>query len=194
MKLFEIGLGCNFNASSVELWKSLLNDRDELWMGEINEKCIKDYKDRGRLEGMNVLEGDQTEPGSIQHWAQLIGPNIDIIIDDGCHQNNAISNTFFGMWDSLVPGGLYFIEDMVDLSRSYKDKFGNFFLNYLDSWNRQLSLWASFDGLEALAPPFLLPSRLKWIFCQAEACVFAKCDSEETSNCAKSRKQENRKR
>ena len=184
VKFFEIGLGCNFNASSVGLWKSLLNSRDEIWMAELSHRCIENYKASGQLDGINVVEGDQGEVGTIKEWAKIIGPNIDVIVDDGSHQNHAISNTFHGLWESLAPGGLYFVEDMVLLNHSYKDKYGSFFLDYIASWNRQLALWGSFQGKESLDEPFPLPHRLKWVFCQAEACVFAKCSLEDTSICA----------
>lgn len=187
IKLFEIGLGCNFNASSITLWKSLLHKKDEIWIGELSRECIEDYKARGQLDGINIVEGDQGEVGTIKEWVKTIGPNIDVIIDDGSHQNHAISNTFHGFWESLAPGGLYFIEDMVLLSHSHKDQFGSFFLDYIASWNKQLMLWGSFIDREKneikLTPPFLIPSRLKWIFCQTEACVLAKCSLEDTNNC-----------
>lgn len=184
IKMFEIGLGCNFNASSLTLWKPLLHDQDELWMGELSHHCVEDFRKNGRLEGVNIVEGDQNDFNTLKKWAQTIGPNIDIIIDDGSHQNNAICNTFHEFWNALAPGGYYFVEDLVLLKHSAADKYGHYLLEYIDKWNQQLGLWGSFEDRKSLPAPFQLPSRLKWIFCQAEACVFAKCAAEESANCA----------
>lgn len=62
LKFLEIGLGCNMeypSGASVALWKQLFGDKVELWEADYDESCVRAAKSAGKLNGINVLTGDQ---------------------------------------------------------------------------------------------------------------------------------------
>ena len=45
-------------------------------------------------------------------WVLGISARVQLMIDDGGHQNCQIMTTFLKLWPLLRPGGLYFLEGM----------------------------------------------------------------------------------
>lgn len=64
--------------------------------------------------------GSQTDPKFLTEVIKVTGP-LDIIIDDGSHNNQDVIETFHILFQSLVDGGMYVIEDT---QTSYWDEFG----------------------------------------------------------------------
>lgn len=61
-------------------------------------------------ERIHVVIGDQTSRSVLDKATRLV-PSVDIIIDDGSHQNNLTIATFEYLFQYLRAGGVYVIED-----------------------------------------------------------------------------------
>lgn len=54
---------------------------------------------------------DQRNRDQWQHFIDVVR-QVDIVIDDGCHNADAHKTTFECLWPILNPGGMYIIEDV----------------------------------------------------------------------------------
>jgi hypothetical protein len=184
IKFLEIGLGCNMEygpGASVKLWKRLFGTGAEIWEAEANSECVEKYQKTGDLDGINVLIGDQLDFSDLKSWVNISGGRFDVILDDGGHHSDHILNALTGLWDQLNPGGLYFLEDLhVQTTKEYKKDGYPAPVSVIQSWIEFLLVTHSPDHPPTTAyhsellkrfPP---PSKLKWIFCQMEACVLGK--------------------
>lgn len=174
MKMLEIGLGCDMNyepGASVALWRTLF-PKARLWEAEYNASCVELATQQGKLDGFNVLVGDQGNNKTLDTWIEKSGGEFDVIIDDGGHHNCQIMASFIKLWPTLKPGGLYFIEDLyVGKWRGYKTYTtascarSFVFSNKLKEWLEDLIYQGGYGSR-------------KWdvhfMFCQAEACVLGK--------------------
>lgn len=169
-KLLEIGLGCGVPygvGASIPVWNKVL-PLAEIWVAEFDAACAKQWKDARSSGHAKVLVGDQEKVGDIERWVQESGGKFDIIVDDGGHKNSNILNTILGLWKSLNPGGLYFIEDLhVGRRPSYFGSTQHIMSDVIQGWVHAL-LMPNPDI------PIPLPFGVKFIFCQAEACVIGK--------------------
>jgi len=178
MKFLEIGLGCNMGygpGASVKIWKKLF-PKANLWEAEYVKECVDKAQQKGQLEGINVLLGDQGDLATLDSWIETSGGKFDIIIDDGGHHNCQIINSFEKLWPQLLPGGYYFIEDLhVGRSRPFQvasDQCTNVpFHEYLVDWQKHL-IYLTFS--KAGEWKHKLPEDLEFVHCQAEACVLHK--------------------
>ncbi|KAL7537659.1 hypothetical protein ACHAXR_007984 [Thalassiosira sp. AJA248-18] len=174
MKMLEIGLGCDMNyepGASVALWRKLFPQAD-LWEAEYNATCVDLATKQGKLDGFNVLVGDQGNDQTLDSWIEKSGGEFDVIIDDGGHQNCQIMASFIKLWPTVKPGGLYFIEDLsVGKWRGYQ-KYSTATCSKKFIFSSKLKEW-----LEDLIYQGGYGSN-KWdvhfMFCQAEACVLGK--------------------
>eukprot|EP00579_Thalassiosira_antarctica_P022473 CAMPEP_0201987572 /NCGR_PEP_ID=MMETSP0904-20121228/91870_1 /ASSEMBLY_ACC=CAM_ASM_000553 /TAXON_ID=420261 /ORGANISM="Thalassiosira antarctica, Strain CCMP982" /LENGTH=196 /DNA_ID=CAMNT_0048541693 /DNA_START=431 /DNA_END=1021 /DNA_ORIENTATION=- len=174
MKMLEIGLGCDMNyepGASVALWKKLFPQAD-LWEAEYDATCVELAKKQGKLDGFNVLVGDQGNNKTLDEWIEKSGGEFDVIIDDGGHQNCHIMASFIKLWPTLKPGGLYFIEDLsVGKWMGYR-RYSTATCPKTFIFSHKLQEW-----LDDLIYQGAYGSR-KWdvqfMFCQAEACVLGK--------------------
>ena len=192
IKLLEIGLGCDMKygpGKSAHLWKSFFGKVGEIWFAEYNELCVEQELQYGRLNGLNIITGDQSNQTTLIKWVKETSGNFDVIIDDGGHTNHQIKSSFDVLFESaLSPGGLYFIEDM-QVGRS------NFFgfedpvmADVIESWIDQLLINPTDPRLNDRKTSnntrHMIPKNIKWIFCQSEACVIAKCALNDVSRCS----------
>jgi len=174
MKMLEIGLGCDMNyepGASVALWKKLF-PHAELWEAEYDATCVDLATKQGKLDGFNVLVGDQGNNETLDGWIEKSGGDFDVIIDDGGHHNCQIMASFIKLWPTLKPGGLYFIEDLaVGKWMGYR-KYSTATCPSTFIFSHKLQEW-----LEDLIYQGGYGSH-KWdvhfMFCQAEACVLGK--------------------
>jgi hypothetical protein len=60
---------------------------------------------------MFIMQGDQGDLSSVKAFSDLIGDNLDFIIDDGSHDPIHQLHSFVFMFDKLKSGGIYIIED-----------------------------------------------------------------------------------
>lgn len=110
IKILEIGLGCGMPwgaGHSVSLWAELL-PRATYYSIEFDRECAETF--RGAL-GERLFIGDQGDADFLRRVMGAIGP-LDVIVDDGshqqAHQRTSLEHLFFG----LAAGGLYVMEDM----------------------------------------------------------------------------------
>lgn len=176
LKFLEIGLGCNMDygpGASVKIWKKLL-PMAELWEAEFVKDCVEKAQEKGQLEGINTLVGDQADFTVLDGWIEKSGGHFDVVIDDGGHHNCMISNSFDKLWPQVLPGGLYFIEDLhVGRASKYQsESCGNVIMSdKIHDWNQHLIYLTNSSGNQY---KYGLPEDLLFIHCQAEACVLGK--------------------
>ena len=112
LKVLEIGIGCDMArgspGASTLLWSRLLPSA-ERWQAELNGDCARRL---GAKLPVNVLVGDQADKAVVTSWLQTTGGGFHVIIDDGGHANEQIRGSLEVLWAALLPGGLYFIEDL----------------------------------------------------------------------------------
>lgn len=79
-------------------------DRDVRCMdGELHNRWARCF---WPMPNVHVVIGDQTSP-KLLHYAPL-----DVVIDDASHEAAATRLSFGLLWPSVLPGGLYVIEDL----------------------------------------------------------------------------------
>jgi hypothetical protein len=140
-KMLEIGLGCDMNygpGASYWTWLEYFPYVD-LYYIEYDKDCVEKWKTN--TTGATLFAGDQADVKFLEGFLEETGGNFDVIIDDGGHTVSlSISQTCGGenvltfvlkmnqqitslqsLWKAVVPGGLYFCED---LQTSYWDNYG----------------------------------------------------------------------
>ena len=65
---------------------------------------MENMQKAGKLDGVNMLVGDQNDPPDLQRWVKTSGGSFDVIIDDGAHHNTFIHTSFVELWGSVKPG------------------------------------------------------------------------------------------
>ena len=96
MKMLEIGLGCNMHyepGASASLWRKLFPDA-ESWEVVYDINCVENAKGEEKLDGLNLLTGDQMNISTLHAWINKTGANFDIVIDDGSYQQCQMWTTF----------------------------------------------------------------------------------------------------
>ena len=187
LKFLEIGLGCHMTygpGKSVYLWRKLLGDTAEIWEGEYDAGCAAKLEETGALKGINLVIGDQGNSTTVNEWIVKTGGNFNVIVDDGGHKNGQIKTSFDILFEkALSPGGLYFIEDLqVGRNAEFHSDGVPVMADIIQSYIDQLLIPSSYLTEKALQQRKLhpIPKDIKWILCQHEACVIAKC---ETASC-----------
>ena len=191
LKLFEIGLGCGDHkwhgtGASAQLWLSLLVPNDKLWFAEFDKECVDSLQAKGKLSSrLNIVTGDQEDIPTLVSWVTKTGGDFDIIIDDGGHNNNQIYNSFNVLFhNALKPGGLYFIEDLQasrfpSRFRGIKPTTGPLvMIDVIKDWIEQLLT------IPADSFTYKIPKGIKYITCQYEACLIAKCSENDAARCS----------
>lgn len=197
VKFFEIGLGCDKSitptgteARGVKVWKGVLSDQDELWIAEYDKECVEKATKHNLLDGVHMLIGDQSDRDVLQSWIKTSAGQFDIIVDDGGHYQHHIMNSFVELWPQLKMGGLYFIEDL-HVSRQFIIKDSNVpesMMNYIHSWQEYMVTGQVLgEQTPANINKYKPPPGIRWIACQAEACVIAKCEdmTNEVTRCTR---------
>lgn len=106
------------------------------------------------------------------------GGKFDIIIDDGGHLYNQQKATFEVLWETLSPGGLYYMEDL-QVSSS-KDGMVREMLGWADQIATCKSDACANSAHYKNAPitwtnwPSVVPPDMISVHCQAEICVMKK--------------------
>jgi hypothetical protein len=197
-KFLEIGLGCTMKygaGASLDLWRAFI-PRADIWVAEYNVSCVEMCEREGTFErtGAHPLVGSQGNASDVGRWVFDSGGAFDVIVDDGGHFSSHILTSFSILWNSLLPGGLYFIEDISLTPRPYYDdtKGKRIMIDVVYSWIDQLVVPDKVLAPELRpvnpacpsCPPNRVrdrvPPRMKFAFCQKDACVFGKCDDGDT--------------
>ncbi len=98
-KVLEIGI---YKGASLQMW------RDYFPNAEVIGLDIESITTPGPR--VSTVQGDQSDPELLARL-RAMGP-FDLIIDDGSHIAEHVRATFAGLFQSVVPGGTYVIEDM----------------------------------------------------------------------------------
>lgn len=96
VRLLEIGVA---HGGSLQLWKKYFGLKAEIIGLDIDQRC-KAYEE----EQITIRIADQALP------LPDLGP-LDIVIDDGSHKPEEQAITFTRLWPTVMPGGIYLIED-----------------------------------------------------------------------------------
>eukprot|EP00667_Euglena_gracilis_P005045 EG_transcript_5078 len=184
-KFFEIGLGCNMEygpGASARLWRRFLAEA-ELWEADVDEKCIASHAQRLQEARIHALHGNQANPDDLRRWIQSSAGQFNAVVDDGGHHNAMILTSFAHLWPEVLPGGLYFLEDL-QMGRTWfaDDTGGMVFSDVVQAWLEELVVgFPSCDPAARKAPASLaphdlwrLPAGTQWVFCQPEACALRK--------------------
>lgn len=104
-RIVEIGIN---NGHSLKMWKEYFYNHSNLIGVDINDI---------QLPGVKTIKGDAT----LEETFNGID-NIDIVIDDGSHKFKHQILTFNILFPRLNEGGIYIIEDIIDIDKN-KEKF-----------------------------------------------------------------------
>ena len=99
--MLEIGL---LNNSSINLWTNYFKNAF-IYGIDINPINIEHPR-------IKIIKGDQSNIDTINTFKQNINNNLSIIIDDGSHHPHHQLFSFIHLFDCLLPGGEYIIEDI----------------------------------------------------------------------------------
>ena len=199
-KFLEIGVGCgasNYSSPglSLQIWKKLLVDvKAEVWQADQNSTCVESALKVGKLDGSNILLGDQGNETTLAQWVHESGGKFDVVVDDGGHHSFQVIRTLKAFWPELNPGGYYFIEDMeYGFTEPFKTAGFPAVSKLLQSWMEHLSTSdlphyyrdrpKKVSSKERSPHHYKLlnahpvPEGLDFIFCQASGCVLHKKSS-----------------
>jgi hypothetical protein len=120
--LVEIGLGVRGDR-----WEAkIVQGRNS---GGASVKMWREYFPRARIFGLDVnecayLDDERTrtfvaDQGNVEDLARFVEavPSFDVVIDDGSHRPDHQQISLDHLFPRLSPGGLYFIEDLLDNGR-----------------------------------------------------------------------------
>jgi cephalosporin hydroxylase len=63
-------------------------------------------------EGFDVVIGSQDDPDTISRAVELLGGEVDVVIDDASHMPGPTLASLQLLWPHLSAGGYYFVEDV----------------------------------------------------------------------------------
>ncbi|MCK2243753.1 MULTISPECIES: class I SAM-dependent methyltransferase [unclassified Crossiella] len=117
LTVLEIGIGGFDNptagGASLRMWKHYF-PRATIYGVDVHDKTPH------AQQRIHILRADQSDPQALQEVVARTGP-LDIVIDDGSHQNAHVLTTFHTLFPHVRDGGYYAIED---LQTSYWPRFG----------------------------------------------------------------------
>ena len=110
--LLEIGI---WQGHSLKMWADYLPNSRIVGLDIDLSRLIFD------IEGFEVLLCDATKQPQIK---EVVTGQFDYIIDDGSHTPEAQITALYNLWDYLLIGGKYFIEDVLsmDVAKSLVEK------------------------------------------------------------------------
>ena len=103
IKFLEIGI---YKGNSVKLWESYFSQA-ELHFVDITPGYIQYFSTRSHYHFV-----DQANKQEMINFAQSVGGNFDIIVDDGGHTMQMQMNSFHALFPYVKSGGMYIIEDL----------------------------------------------------------------------------------
>lgn len=184
VKLMEIGLGCGMQygpGASSKIWPVLLPGAD-IWFAEYNKACIDQYVATNDVTWRYVT-GDQGDVVTVRRWLAETGGGFNFIVDDGGHTNNQIWNTFsYFFYKGLLPGGVYFIEDIhVGRHPTWYDggitgMNGSAVIDVIAEWIDQLVVRTELASPKAVTRHYkhALPADVERVDCVQDMCAITK--------------------
>ena len=112
--LVEFGI---LTGTGLAMWAELLPAGSRIIGFDIDLSHFSDNRDD--LERLGAFQNNPVETYELDQFVDntellsevLGGDYVDIVIDDGCHFDNAIMQTLLSVWPFLAAGFVYFIED-----------------------------------------------------------------------------------
>lgn len=153
LNLLEIGVGGyddpELGGCSLRMWRTYF-PRAKIYGIDIYDKRPHDER------RIRTFQGSQTDENFLSHVVDEIG-TIDIIIDDGSHQNDHVLKSFQFLFPRLAKDGIYVIEDT---QTSYWDNCGGSSVELNQPWTSMGYCKALVDGLnyEEFHNPSYLPT------------------------------------
>jgi len=118
IRIVEIGVE---QGKSMKAWQAFFSAGSHIfgigygnWQKEVKTKChlAMQTATADRDSQCDLYRGDQSNITFLRAFLEDSGGHFDIIIDDGSHVPDHQRITFETLWPSVVPGGLYTIEDV----------------------------------------------------------------------------------
>jgi cyclopropane fatty-acyl-phospholipid synthase-like methyltransferase len=97
VRLLEVGVACG---ASLKMWSRYFRDVRVVGV-DLRAACARLCRN---YPNISIRIGDATQAAQPESF--------DVVIDDGSHISADIVDIFRVNWPALVPGGLYFIEDL----------------------------------------------------------------------------------
>lgn len=110
--IIEIGVG---KGGSLQLWKRYFGPFARIVGIDVMERC-KEYEE----QQISVRIGEQQDTAFLQSLIDEFGAP-DIVLDDGSHVMNHITESFRFLYPKLAKNGIYLVED---LQTAYAKEFG----------------------------------------------------------------------
>ncbi len=122
LKILEIGIGGyewpTLGGETLRVWKAYFPKSEIYGLDYFDKK----YHEENRIK---IFQGSQADPVILDRIYAEMG-SMDIIIDDGSHQNEHVIFTFERLFPLLKSGGIYVVEDTLT---SYSPASGGDFKN-----------------------------------------------------------------
>ncbi len=108
IKVLEIGVG---GGESIRTWLDYFTNAKVVGVDLVKETNVWNDPKASPGTRYRFYSGDQA---NADFWRTVVEAEggFDVIIDDGGHRNDQIFLAFISLWSSLLPGGLYCIEDI----------------------------------------------------------------------------------
>lgn len=168
LKMLEIGLGCDMSygpGASYHTWLEYLPNVD-LYYIEYDAACATKWANT--TTGATIFTGDQADVPFLEKFKAETGGKFDVIVDDGGHTMKQQKTSLDTLFESVKPGGLYFVED---LQTSYWPDYGGG-MNVKTTFVEQVK--KSLDGLMLSKPEPSFMTDVYSIDCMKEVCAFSK--------------------
>jgi Methyltransferase domain len=115
--LLEVGVGGyddpRAGGESLRMWKAYFPEARIFGLDLYDKSALQEDRIR-------IFQGSQDDPATLDRVRAETGP-LDLVIDDGSHQNAHVLRTFELLFPHVREGGVYAVED---LQTSYWPKFG----------------------------------------------------------------------
>lgn len=117
INLLEIGVG-GYDApheggNSLRMWKAYFSRANIFAIDLFDKSALQEPR-------IQIFRGSQADPDFLRSVVKQIG-RIDVVIDDGSHQNDHVISSFQTLFPLLPDGAIYAIED---LQTAYWEKYG----------------------------------------------------------------------
>ena len=134
INLAEVGI---LNGIGLSIWSDVF-DNSKIFGFDIDVDIFhNNFKKLKSLDAFQnnspvILEFDQFLDNKDYIKKNIKEDKFQIVIDDGCHQNIPIINTFESFLPYLADDFVYFIEDNTNVYKHFIDKYPNFEIFYKD--------------------------------------------------------------
>lgn len=109
MNVLEIGVA---GGESIRMWLDYFECADVYGVDIVERTNPWNTPDVQCHPRYRFLQGNQSDKTMWECLKAIWGTQFHIIIDDGSHCNDDIITTYGAMWETIVPGGYFCVEDL----------------------------------------------------------------------------------